>query len=141
MSDSRTNNSLKNIAASAIYQIVTIVFQFFNRSIFIRVLGVEYLGINGLFSNILQMLCLADLGLQTAAVYAMYKPLAENDERKLAALTNTYRKLYNVIAIVIASVGVLLIPFLKYLRLAYIQFLLDFQFESLPHIQYILILP
>ena len=115
MSDSRTNNSLKNIAASAIYQIVTIVFQFFNRSIFIRVLGVEYLGINGLFSNILQMLCLADLGLQTAAVYAMYKPLAENDERKLAALTNTYRKLYNVIAIVIASVGVLLIPFLKYL--------------------------
>ena len=115
MGESRTKNSVKNIVSNVTYQIVCIVFQFFNRSIFIRVLGVEYLGINGLFSNILSMLCLADLGIQTAAVYAMYKPIAENDTRKLSALTNTYKKMYNTIAVFIAVVGICLVPFLKYL--------------------------
>lgn len=115
MAESRVKNSVRNITFNLAYQIITIAFQFINRSVFIRVLGVEYLGINGLFSDILQMLCLADLGLQTAAVYAMYKPLAEHDEKKLAALNNAYRKLYNGIAMLIAVIGVCLIPFLKYL--------------------------
>ena len=78
-------------------------------------MGVEYLGINGLFSEILQMLSLADLGFGTAMVFSMYKPLAENDKNKLAQLTQLYKKIYTIIAISITIIGIALVPFLQYI--------------------------
>jgi O-antigen/teichoic acid export membrane protein len=76
---------------------------------------VDYLGIQGLFSDILSMLSLADLGFGTAMTYSMYKPLAEEDYEKLAGLTTFYKKVYRIVAGVITVAGLGLIPFLKYL--------------------------
>ena len=113
MSDSsRTKKTIKNIGFEFFNQILSLFLHFISRNIFIQVLGVEYLGINGLFSDILQMLSLADMGFGTAMVYSFYKPLAEHDSRKIAGLVSYYRKMYMFIAIGISTLGVLLIPFL-----------------------------
>lgn len=113
--ESRTKNSFKNIAYSWINQILAIILGFASRSIFLYCLSVDYLGIQGLFGDILNMLSLADLGFGTAMTFSMYKPLAEKDYDKLAGLTNFYKKIYRVIAMSITCIGVALIPFLKYL--------------------------
>ena len=115
MHQSRTSNSIKNILFSLSYQFLNLALGFINRTIFIRILGVEYLGIAGLFGDILAMLTLADLGFGTAMTFSMYKPLAENDQGTLAALINLYKKVYRTIALVITVIGISLIPFLKYL--------------------------
>lgn len=112
VSGSRTKKTLKNIGFEYFNQILSLILHFISRNIFIQVLGVEYLGINGLFSDILQMLSLADMGFSTAMVYSFYKPLAENDSRRIAGLVNYYRKMYMFIAIGITTLGVLLVPFL-----------------------------
>lgn len=115
MNSSRTINSIRNIIFSFINQIIKILLGFINRSVFIWTLGVSYLGISGLFSDILTMLSLADLGFGVALTYSMYKPLAEHDYDRLAALTNLYRKVYRIIALTVFIIGIALIPFLKYL--------------------------
>ena len=115
MGESRTKNTLLNITFSFIYQILSIILGFLNRTIFIYVLGVNYLGLSGLFKDVLTMLSLSDLGLNVALTYSMYEPLAKKDYRKLAALTNFYRQVYHIIAIIFSLIGILLIPFLKYI--------------------------
>lgn len=115
MQDSRVINSIRNIGYRLSSQVITILLKFVERSIFIYVLGVEYLGINGLFSQILQVLSMADLGFGTAMVYSMYKPLAEKDETKLAQLVQFYKKVYTVIAASITILGIALVPFLQYI--------------------------
>ena len=114
MSDGRIKNSVRNISYRVFSQIANIVLKFVSRTVFIHILGVEYLGINGLFSEILQVLSLADLGFGTAMVFSMYKPLAEKDETKVAQLIQLYKKIYAVIAIAISGIGVALVPFLQY---------------------------
>lgn len=113
--ESRTKSSIKNIIFSFGYQILVLILGFVNRTIFINILGVNYLGISGLFSDILNMLSLADLGFSVALTYSMYKPLAEHDYKRLAGLTNLYKKVYRIIAIAVTIIGLSLIPFLKYL--------------------------
>lgn len=115
MSNSRTKNSLLNMGASVVYQLLNLVLSFVSRTIFLQVLGVGYLGINGLFSDVLSMLNMAELGIGTAMTYSMYKPLAENDHETLAGLTQFYKKIYRIIAFTIAAIGVALVPFLPYL--------------------------
>lgn len=115
MNDSRTSNSIKNVTLNIANQVLTIFLSFISRTVFLKVLSVEYLGISGLFGDIFSMLSLADLGFGTAMTYSMYKPLAEKDYKKLAGLINFYKKVYRIIAITITTLGVALIPFLKYL--------------------------
>ena len=115
MTEGRIKNSVRNISYRFVSQVASIVLKFVSRTIFIYILGVEYLGINGLFSEILQMLSLADLGFGTAMVYSMYKPLAEHDEKRLTQLVALYKKIYTIIAITITVIGISLVPFLKYL--------------------------
>lgn len=115
MKSSRTKNSIRNITFSFGYQVLVLILGFINRTIFIKILGVNYLGISGLFSDILSMLSLADLGFGVALTYSMYKPLAENDYRRLAGLTNLYKKVYRIIALAVSLIGLALVPFLKYL--------------------------
>ena len=91
----RTQNSLRNIGFGIINRIVSILFPFIVRTIFIKTLGEEYLGLNSLFSSILQVLNLADLGFASAIVASMYKPIAEEDIEKVSALMALYKKLYN----------------------------------------------
>jgi O-antigen/teichoic acid export membrane protein len=113
--ESRTNNSLKNMIYSFSNQILMLLLGFVSRSVFLYCLSVDYLGIQGLFGDILNMLSLADLGFGTAMTFSMYKPLAEKDYRKLAGLTNFYKKVYRIIAISVTVIGLMLVPFLKYL--------------------------
>lgn len=132
---SRTYNSIINIIFSLGNQLITIFLNFFSRAIFIKILGAEYLGINGLFSDILMMLSLADLGLGSAMVYSFYKPLAEKNNKKIAALVKFYKKIYNFIAISITVIGISIMPFLNIIvktdkpianfKLYYILFLLN----------------
>lgn len=115
MSNSRTKNSILNMASSIGYQMISLIMSFVSRTIFLQVLGVGYLGINGLFSDVLSMLNMAELGFGTAMTFSMYKPLAEKDYDTLAGLTNFYKKVYRVIAATIMVLGVALLPFLPHL--------------------------
>ena len=82
---------------------------------FIRYPSEVYLGVNGLYSNVLNMLSLAELGFGTAMVFSMYRPLAEHDDRKLAALLRVYRRAYTVIGCVVFAIGLSLLPVLHLL--------------------------
>lgn len=112
METSRTQNSIRNIIFGIINRVVSIIFPFIVRTIFIKVLGEEYLGLNSLYSSILQVLNLADLGFASAIVASMYKPIADGDTDKVSALMNLYRKLYKIIGIVILVCGLILTPFI-----------------------------
>lgn len=108
----RTLNSIRNTGFALAGQLIGILLNFINRTIFIHVLGVEYLGINGLFGNIIMMLSLAELGVGSAIIFSMYKPLAEKDVTKIKALMRLYSKAYRSIGIAVFLFGVSLVPFL-----------------------------
>ncbi len=112
---SRLINTSKNVFTGFLNQLISLVFSFASRTVFIYYLGIEYLGINGLFANILQVLSMADLGFNTAMVYSMYKPLKDDDHEMLAALMSYYKKIYNIIACVVFGIGILIIPVLPYI--------------------------
>ena len=109
---SRTEYSILNILTGVGGYIINSVMGFVCRMVFVRCLSADYLGVNGLFGNIITMLSLAELGVSTAIGYALYKPLAENDEEKLASLMVLYSKAYRTIGAIIFVLGVLLMPFL-----------------------------
>lgn len=113
MSDSRTKNSARNASFAIISKFTYIILNFICRTIFIKTLGSEYLGVNGLFTNILTMLSFAELGIGTAIIYKMYKPIAENDKERIKTLMHFYKKAYSIIGIVILTIGLAIIPFLN----------------------------
>ena len=115
MTDSRTKNASRNIVFGVINKIVTLVLPFFTRTLVLYLLGASFLGIGTLFTSILSFLSLAELGLGSAVIYAMYKPIAEEDYAKLGALLNYYKKLYRYIGFVILGLGTLIIPFVPFL--------------------------
>ena len=108
----RTKNATRNIVWGIIEKIVTILMPFICRTVFIKVFGSEYLGLNSLFSSILQVLSISELGIGTAIVFSMYKPIAEDDEDTLCALLNVYKKVYQVIGTIIFVVGLAILPIL-----------------------------
>jgi len=114
-SDSRTLNASKNAASALFNKLCVLFLTFVSRKFFIHYIGVEYLGINGLFSNILTLLSMADLGLGTAMNVSLYKPIAENDVKKLSALLNYFKKIYYLIAVAVTIIGLGLVPFLPYI--------------------------
>lgn len=109
---SRTEYSLLNIFTGIAGYGINSVLGFLCRIVFVRFLTADYLGVNGLFSNILMMLSLAELGISSAIIYALYKPIAEKDEVRIASLMKFYQTAYKIIGIVIAFVGMLMLPFL-----------------------------
>lgn len=113
--NSRTSNVLRNSVVSIVCQIAGIVASFGCRTVFTLMLGKEYLGVSGLFTNILTILSFAELGIGSAVVYRLYEPLARHDEEKILQYMELYKKLYRVIVLVILAAGMLLIPFLGYL--------------------------
>lgn len=108
----RTRNATRNIIWGMIEKITSILMPFICRTVFIRILGSEYLGLNSLFSSILQVLNISELGIGTAIVFSMYKPIAEDDENTLCALLNVYKKIYQVIGTIIFGAGLVILPFL-----------------------------
>lgn len=108
----RTQNTLFNFVTSIGGQLITILVQFAVRTVFIRTLGKTYLGINGLFSNILTMLSLAELGVGSAILFKLYEPIATENHHRITLLMQLYKKIYRVIGFVIFAVGIALIPLL-----------------------------
>ena len=115
MRTTRTGNSIRNTFFALGSQAVQSIMAFVCRTVFINTLGKTYLGFNGLFSDILTLLSLAELGVGTAILYSMYKPAAVDDKKTLTALLNLYKKIYNTIGLMITVIGLCITPFLNYL--------------------------
>ena len=111
----RTRNAARNVVFDGTMEIVNMLFPFVIRSVMLIYLGTEYLGLNGLFKSILSFLNLAELGVGSAMVFSMYKPIAEDDTPTICALMRLYRTLYRIIGLAIAVMGLILMPFLNYL--------------------------
>lgn len=111
----RTKNALRSIFWGFANKLITIVLPFINRTIIIYLLGMNYVGLGSLFSSILSVLNLAELGIGGALVYNMYKPIAENDTDTICALMKFYRKCYRIIGCIVLVIGLILLPFLEYL--------------------------
>lgn len=114
MAESRTRNVAINIFVSSLTQVLMLILNFVLRTVFIRNLGVDYLGINGLFSNVLSILSFAELGIGNAIIFSLYKPLAEGNHERLCSLMQLYKKVYRVIFLVVMFLGLALIPFLDF---------------------------
>lgn len=115
MADTRVKNSARNMVFGFTYQLVVLILSFVSRSVFINTLGKEFLGMNAIFSDVLSLLSMADLGFGTAMAFSFYKPLAENDHEMIAKTINFYKKIYNIIALAVLVLGLACIPFLKYI--------------------------
>lgn len=115
MRSSRTENTIKNASFGLVTQVINILLSFISRTVFIYFLGVEYLGINGLFTNVLMVLSFAELGIGNAIVYSMYKPLATDDKEKIKSLMALYAKAYKIIGAFVFVAGLLVIPFMEYI--------------------------
>lgn len=111
---SRTKAAVTNVIVSILVQFGNLLLAFAQRTILIKTMGNKYVGVDGLFSNILTLLSLAELGFGSAIVYSMYAPMARNDKAVLNALLKLYGKIYNIIGIAVLSVGTLLAPFLDF---------------------------
>lgn len=108
----RSKNAGRNIVFGVLHNLYNIFVPFLLRTLLIKLLGERYLGLNSLFTSILQVLNLAELGVGSAMVYSMYRPIAEDDEATICALMAMYRKFYFLIGLVIAVAGLCLTPFL-----------------------------
>ena len=111
----RVKSAKRNIAFGYVGQIATAVMSFILRNVFILYLSENLLGINSTYTNVLALLNMAELGIGTALNFSLYEPVARGDKEKIKSYMQLYRKAYYVIAIVVAVIGLALVPFLKYL--------------------------
>jgi len=112
---SRTEYSARNTTVAMLARVVAILLGFATRVVFTRTLSEEYVGINGLFTDILNVLALSELGVGTAITYALYKPIAEKDVEKQKSLMRMYQQFYRVVAGFVLLAGLLVIPFMDLL--------------------------
>ena len=113
MKINRTKNAARNMVMGFINKIIVLLLPFLVRTAFIYSLGAEYLGLNSLFSSILSVLSVAELGFSSAVVFSMYEPIAQNQQAKICALLNYYRSIYRVIGTVVLIGGVVLSHFCR----------------------------
>ena len=111
----KTKNAARNVFWGVTNKALRLVAQFAVRAIIIRTLGEAFLGLDSLFTSVLSMLSLAELGIGTALVFNMYKAIAEDDGERICALMLFYKKCYRVIGFIILGVGLVLLPFVPYL--------------------------
>ena len=115
MADTRTKNIMRNTITGFVFRVVSMLLPFFVRTVIIQKLGNEYLGLSSLFTSILQVLSMSELGFSTAIAYSMFKPISEGDKPKVNALLKLIRNVYRVVGLVILVVGLILTPFLPHL--------------------------
>ncbi len=110
----RTDNSKRNLVAGISVTLLMTLLGFFTRRVFVDSVGIEYLGLNGLLTNILAVVSLLEGGIGTSIVYNLYKPLAEGDRPRIIALVQLYRQLYRYIAAGIVAMGLAIYPFIDF---------------------------
>lgn len=115
MEENRTNNVKRNVFYGYVSTIIISVFSIVCRTMFVYTLGANYLGVSGLFANVLGILSFSELGIGTAINFSLYKPIAEHDAEKIKSLLQLYKIAYRVIAIIVTISGIIIFPFLKYL--------------------------
>lgn len=115
MVNSRTNNSIRNTSYGFLVTLVNTILSFITRTFFIKYIGIDFLGLNGLFTEVIAVISLAEMGVGMAIVYSLYKPLNENDHEKISQLMSLYKKAYNCIAIVTFVIGLCICPFVRYI--------------------------
>lgn len=112
---SRIKNSIKNMTSGIFLHLITLIIQFTYRILFVRILGAEYLGIKGLFSNILSIFAFTELGIGQAIVFSLYKPIAEHNENKICALMGIYKRTYYTIGCIVLFLGLCFYPIYPHL--------------------------
>ena len=112
---SRTEYSVMNASVAMVAQFLAIFMGFVTRVVFTRTLSEGYVGINGLFTDILNILSLSELGVGAAITFALYEPIAKGDIKRQQILMRMFRNFYRGTAAVVLIAGVLLIPFLDVL--------------------------
>lgn len=110
----RTSKSFKNSIINMFCNLCIMLIGLISQAFFIRILGAEYLGINGLFNNILSILGIVELGMGSAIIYNLYKPIANNDIETVKSLLNFYKKAYYLIGLFIFSIGICILPFISF---------------------------
>ena len=115
MKRSRTQNVLLNTSIALVCQLIYLLVSFICRTVFTKSLGAEYLGITGLFTNILTILSFAELGIGSALVFRMYEPLAKEDWNKVSQYIRLYKIAYRIILTIVICIGLILIPIIPYL--------------------------
>ena len=128
-------NSLRNSIFAFAGQIITIFLGFILRWFFIHSLGQEYLGVNSVMESMITILSMSELGIGASVAFALYKPISDNDEKRIGTLMAFYRKVYIFIGVFTAVIGPLLIPFMSFftreatyvadMNMIYILFLLN----------------
>ena len=108
----KTKNAVNNLAVGILMKIFQIVLPFTFRTIMVYTIGAQYLGLNSLFTSVLQILNLAELGVGSAMVFSMYKPIAEDDNATINGLMKLYLVYYRIIGFVILAIGILCVPFI-----------------------------
>lgn len=132
--NTRSEKSAKNLLFGILSQFVTVAFTFIIRVVLVRQIGILSVSLNGLFNEVIAMLSLAEMGVGSAIVYSLYKPLAEKNEKKIVKLMNLYKTAYRNIAFAVFGVGLCLVPFIQnivtkvdvsdnYIRLVFLLFL------------------
>lgn len=111
--DSRLKNTVRNTSYGIIFKIINIVGAFVSRTLLIYFLGVRYVGLDGLFTSVLSLLSMAELGFNSAIIYKLYKPIANNDTSEVCALLSFYKRIYRIIGVVVCVIGLSILPFLK----------------------------
>lgn len=111
----RTLNTIKNMASGFGVMIVSIILGFITRKVFVDSIGVEYLGLNGLLQNILGVMTLIESGFATSVIFNLYKPIANNDQPRIIALLQLYRKVYRYMALGVFLCALAIYPFLNHL--------------------------
>ena len=111
----KRKNAIRNALWGYISKVICIILPFIFRTVLIKYMNDQYLGLNSLFNSILQVLNLSELGFSSAIVYSMYKPIANNDTSKINALLKFYKKIYKYVGLTILTFGIIISPFIKLL--------------------------
>lgn len=112
MDRSRTEYSARNMTAAMVGRVLAILAGFCTRIVFTHTLSQDYVGVNGLFTDILNVLALTELGAGTAITYALYQPIAQGDIEKQKSLMGLFRTFYRLVALLVLAGGLLVIPFM-----------------------------
>lgn len=111
----KTKNTARNVVFGSILKIYQILLPFVFRTIMIKTLGAQYLGLNSLFTSVLQVLNLAELGVGSAMIFSMYKPIVDDDKNRICALMKLYLIYYRIIGVIILCAGLICTPFIPHL--------------------------
>lgn len=111
----RTQKAAKNVVTGLVNKAALMLLAFVTKTAFIRLLGAEYNGVSSLYTNILSVLALAELGVGNVLMFYLYAALERKDEEEVSALVYEFKKIYNAIIVCVLTVGLVLVPFLQFL--------------------------